>query len=377
VSAAFGDAFRGKRVLVTGDTGFKGAWLSWWLHRLGAEVHGLALPPRTEPNLFLHAGLGAAVRHLEGDIRDPQVLQRVVTSVAPDAVFHLAAQAIVRESYESPLVTIETNVLGTAHLLEAVRQAGRPCAVVVVTSDKCYENNEWEHAYRENDNLGGHDPYSASKGCAELVTASYRRSFFPPARLADHGVAIATARAGNVIGPGDHGRDRIVPDSVAALAGGRPLQVRNPDAIRPWQHVLECLSGYLWLGARLLGAEPARFCEPWNFGPGVDSCRTVRELVEVLLAAWGEGAWEDASGGAAPHEAKLLRLSADKAAFRLGWRPVWSFEEAVRRTALGYRALDRAGSDPRSVQFLLDHELEAYLKRARELGLPWSGAEAP
>jgi CDP-glucose 4,6-dehydratase len=262
-------------------------------------------------------------------------------------VFHLAAQALVRLSYELPIETIQTNVTGTANLLEAVRQAGRPCAVVVVTSDKCYENREWVYGYREDEAMGGHDVYSMSKGAAELVTSSYRRSFFHPAMLAKHGVAVASARAGNVVGGGDWAKDRIVPDAIGALAEGRPIPVRNPSGVRPWQHVLEPLGGYLLLGARLagIGADaPERFCEAWNFGPRIEDARPVRDVVEALIAAWGSGSWDDRHDPAAPHEAGLLRLSIDKAQARLGWTPRWRFEETFRRTVEWYRAFHEGAS---------------------------------
>jgi CDP-glucose 4,6-dehydratase len=339
-------AYAGKRVFLTGHTGFKGGWLALWLRELGAEVFGYALPPDPKPTLFDAADVGGACRGSAlADLRDLPRLEAELRAAKPDVVFHLAAQPLVRLSYEQPLETLTTNVVGTAHLLEAVRRVGRPCAVVVVTSDKCYENREWLYGYREDEAMGGHDVYSMSKGAAELVVASWRRSFFHPAKLAAHGVAVATVRAGNVVGGGDWAKDRIVPDCVAALAAGRPIVVRNPKGVRPWQHVLEPLSGYLLVGARLMGAGPgaepadrARFCEPWNFGPHVDDARTVREVVEAVIREWGSGAWEDRHDPAAPHEAGLLRLSIEKAQARLGWLPRWRFDETFRRTVGWYRA---------------------------------------
>jgi CDP-glucose 4,6-dehydratase len=340
--------YAGKRVLLTGHTGFKGGWLALWLRELGAEVTGYALAPDPMPSLFLAAGVERACRHVVADVRDLARLREVVREAAPDFVFHLAAQPLVRRSYEEPVLTVETNVLGTAHVLEAVRGEARPCAVVVVTSDKCYENREWLWAYREDEPMGGHDVYSMSKGAAELVVSSYRRSFFPPGRLASHGIAVASARAGNVVGGGDWAKDRIVPDAIAALAAGRPIPVRNPDGVRPWQHVLEPLGGYLLLGARLAAAEPpegrARFCEPWNFGPRTDDARPVRAVVEALVEAWGSGSWEDRRDPAAPHEAGLLRLSIEKAQARLGWTPRWRFAETFRRTVEWYRAFHGGAS---------------------------------
>jgi CDP-glucose 4,6-dehydratase len=366
----FGVALRGKRVLVTGVTGFKGAWLAWWLHRLGAQVSGLALPPPTTPSLFEQLRLADVIEYREADLRDP-ASSRLVWSLDVDVVLHLAAQSLVRQSYEEPVATFATNVLGTAHVLDAFR-AGRDrrVAVVVVTTDKCYENREWVYGYREDDALGGHDPYSASKACAELVTKSYQRSFFPAERIDAHGVAIASARAGNVIGPGDWARDRLVPDAMAALVEGRPIPVRNPSSVRPWQHVLEPLAGYLCLAARLLSAEAARYAEAWNFGPAQESERSVRQLVEELLVGWGGGRWEAIGDANARHEARMLKLSIEKVVARLGWRPVWGFSEAARRTARGYRAL--VDVSPAGARALLSEEIEAYVAAARGAGVEWA-----
>ena len=368
----FGDVFGGLRVLITGDTGFKGAWLVWWLRELGAEVAGVALPPPTDPSLFAQADLAAAITHHMGDIRDPRVLAHALAADRPEVIFHLAAQALVRESYEDPAGTLATNVMGTAHLLGALRTAGQRCAVVVVTSDKCYENREWERGYHENDALGGHDVYSGSKGCAEIVTSSYRRSFFPPERIAEHGVAVASARAGNVIGPGDWARDRIVPDCISALAAGEHIPVRNPGAVRPWQHVLESLSGYLCLAAKLISAEAADYCEAWNFGPEAGTERPVREVVERMVSLWGAGGWQDVSSADAPHEAHQLRLAIDKASARLAWHPVWDFETTVRRTVLGYLRLADSGGDSGQVRALMNEEIQAYATDATGRGLPWA-----
>jgi CDP-glucose 4,6-dehydratase len=337
-------AYAGRRVLVTGHTGFKGSWLTTWLADLGAEVTGYALAPDTTPALFERAGVASRCRSVIADVRDLARLTAVVREARPEVILHLAAQPLVRLSYQQPLETLQVNVLGTAHLLEAVRSAGRPCAVVVVTSDKCYENHERSEGYREDEPMGGHDVYSMSKGAAELVTASWRRSFFHPRRLAQHGVAVATARAGNVVGGGDWAMDRIVPDAVAALSAGRAIPVRNPGAIRPWQHVLEPLGGYLLLGARLLGPEAAAFAEPWNFGPRLEDARPVRDVVEAIIAAWGSGTWEDRHEAGALHEAGLLRLSVDKAAARLGWAPRWHFDETFGRTVGWYRAFHEGAS---------------------------------
>jgi CDP-glucose 4,6-dehydratase len=372
-------AYAGKRVLLTGHTGFKGSWLTLWLRALGAEVTGYALPPDPMPSLFLAAGVEGACRSVLSDVRDLARLRAVVQESAPDHVFHLAAQPLVRLSYEQPVPTIETNVLGTANVLEAVRLAGRPCAVVVVTSDKCYENKEWIHGYREDEPMGGHDVYSMSKGAAELVVASYRRSFFHPARLVEHGVAVATARAGNVVGGGDWARDRLVPDAIGALAARRPIPVRNPQSVRPWQHVLEPLGGYLLLGARLAGemgtpvrastgsartdpdsADRARYCEAWNFGPRAEDARPVRAVVEALVRAWGSGTWEDRRDPRAPHEAGLLRLAIDKAQARLGWSPRWGFDETFERTVAWYRAFHE-GASKDELAGLCRAQIEEYL----------------
>jgi CDP-glucose 4,6-dehydratase len=354
-------AYAGKKVLLTGHTGFKGSWLTLWLRELGADVTGYALAPDAMPSLFLAAGVERACRHLVADVRDLPRLRAVLHETRPDLVFHLAAQPIVRLSYERPVETIETNVLGTVYLLEAVRQEGRPCAVVVVTSDKCYENRERSHGYREDEPMGGHDVYSMSKGAAELVVASYRRSFFPPSRLAQHGVALASARAGNVVGGGDWAKDRIVPDAIQALAERRPIPVRNPEGVRPWQHVLEPLGGYLLLGARLSGGPgPGAYCEPWNFGPRPEDARPVREVAEAIVASWGSGSWDDRHDPEAPHEAGLLRLDIEKARTRLGWSPRWGFEETFRRTVEWYRAF-HAGASREELAGRCLAQIEEYL----------------
>jgi CDP-glucose 4,6-dehydratase len=338
-------AYAGKRVFLTGHTGFKGGWLALWLKDLGAEVFGYALPPDTTPALFEVASVAQACRQSTmGDIRDGIALESALAEADPEFVFHLAAQPLVRLSFEDPIGTVDTNIIGTARLLDALRRLARPCAVVVVTSDKCYENREWSYGYREDDAMGGYDVYSMSKGAAELVVASFRRSFFHPASLATHGIAVASARAGNVVGGGDWGKDRILPDCVSALVSKRPVQLRNPDAVRPWQHVLEPLGGYLLLGARLAGigtTAPDRFCEAWNFGPRVESACTVRELVEAVIRSWGGGSWQNGGDPNAPHEAGLLRLSIEKAHARLGWTPRWDLEKTIEASVAWYRGYHR------------------------------------
>ena len=351
----FGDVYRGKRIWLTGDTGFKGSWMAFWLRRLGADVLGVGLEPESADGPFVRAKLPQLFRHETVDIRDAERMAALGRDFAPQVVFHLAAQALVRRSYADPVETFDVNVRGTACVLDAVRRAGKPCAVVVVTSDKCYENREEDYAYRENDPMGGHDPYSASKGCEELVAASYRAAFFAPGGK----IQLATARAGNVIGPGDWAADRIVPDAVRAIRAGQKLSVRNPRAVRPWQHVLEPLGGYLRLGQALL--EPgAAVAEGWNFGPDPASARTVGDLADRFCRAWGPDAvWEAAPNPANPHEAHLLQLAIAKAAARLDWRPQWDFETTVRRTAEGYRAM-LAAPDADAVRNFLDAEIAAY-----------------
>lgn len=321
--------WRGRSVLVTGHTGFKGCWLSLWLERLGAQVAGYALPPPTNPSLFELVGADATTRHHTGDILDFDGLRRAFDASRPEIVLHLAAQALVRESYRNPLATIATNVSGTANVLEAARQTPSVRAVVVVTSDKCYENREWLWPYREGEALGGSDPYSASKACAEIVTAAWRRSF------PRDGLAIGSARAGNVIGGGDWAAERLVPDALAAWSSGRSLVVRNPLAIRPWQHVLEPLHGYLLLAQRLVHHEAA---DAWNFGPAEADMVTVARLLDGLASHWGSGARWEPDAQPHPPEASLLRLDSSRARAQLGWRPVWPLDEALSRTVDWHRA---------------------------------------
>ncbi|HVT74533.1 MAG TPA: CDP-glucose 4,6-dehydratase [Lacunisphaera sp.] len=372
LGATFGGIFRGKRVLVTGHTGFKGSWLCEWLLALGADVTGLALAPPTQPALFDQLGLAGRLHDRRGDIRDLATVRAAVAAAQPDFVFHLAAQPLVRLSYEQPVETYATNVMGTIHVLEALRGLSRPCAAVLVTTDKCYENHERPHGYAEGDPLGGHDPYSSSKAACEIAIASWRRSFF-----ARHPVRVASARAGNVIGGGDWALDRIVPDCVRALARGEPIAVRNPGATRPWQHVLEPVGGYLWLAACL--AEPRRAVvaegldSAFNFGPGPDANQTVSSLVEEVLKNW-PGSWVDKSDPRAVHEATLLQLNMAKAGSLLGWSPVWSFSDAVRQTIGWYRA-NPAGVDPAKVHAFTHAQIESYGRAAAARGLRWAGGQ--
>ena len=348
-------AYRGKRVWLTGDTGFKGSWMAYWLQRMGAQVFGVGLEPESAEGPFVRAKLMQLVRHETADIRDAERMAALVRDFAPQVVFHLAAQALVRRSYADPVETFDTNVRGAANVLDAVRRAGKSCAVVVVTSDKCYENREEDYAYREIDPLGGHDPYSASKGCEELVAASYRSAFFAPGGK----IHLATARAGNVIGPGDWAVDRIVPDAVRAIRAGKALSVRHPRAVRPWQHVLEPLGGYLRLG-QVLMEQGAAVAESWNFGPDPSNARDVGALADRFCRAWGPGAaWQAEPNPANPHEAHLLQLSIEKAVARLDWRPKWDFETTVRRTAEGYRAMLNA-PDADAVRRFMAAEIAAY-----------------
>ncbi len=334
------DFWAGRRVLLTGHTGFKGSWLALWLSELGAQVTGVGLEPDTSPHLFHQLQLEKRLHsHHLSDIRDAQALAAIAESAQPEVVLHLAAQPLVRRSYRDPLGTWATNVQGSLNLLEAVKPLQHPCAVVMVTTDKVYANREWDYGYRENDRLGGHDPYSASKAAAEIAIQSWRSSFCGDDAHQTRQLAIATARAGNVIGGGDWAEDRIVPDAMRALAKGDPIRVRNPHATRPWQHVLEPLGGYLLLAENLAGAQtvsgPNPYAEAFNFGPLLEANRPVQQLIEEALLHW-PGQWLDLSDPEAPHEASRLHLQIDKAHHKLGWRPSWGFEMTVRKTVRWY-----------------------------------------
>ena len=332
----FNNAYKNKRVLVTGHTGFKGSWLLIWLKELGADVIGYSLEPPTQLNNFEACQLEKKITHIHGDVRHMDHLFEVFKKYEPEFVFHLAAQSLVRLSYEEPKLTIDTNIGGTVNLLEAVRLIPSVKVLVNVTSDKCYENREWVWGYRESDPMGGHDPYSASKGCAELVFNAYLKSFFNKESSEDRSIGAASVRAGNVIGGGDWGKDRIIPDCVRALSADKPIGIRSPHAVRPWQHVLEPLSGYLWLGA-LLSQDPKKYSGAWNFGPDDGSHLTVAEMVKKLIQYWGNGSWGDLSDPKVLHEAKLLKLCCDKAHDALNWYSVLTIDECLRMTAEWYK----------------------------------------
>ena len=365
----FNNVYQGKRVFVTGHTGFKGSWLCEWLIGLGAEVTGFSLPLAKNQKLFEQLELEKRIlSSVEGDIRDHSALQNAISEARPDFVFHLAAQPLVRLSYREPILTFKTNFDGTLNLLEALRTKSEPCIAVIVTTDKCYENREWLNSYREEDALGGRDPYSASKACSEIVTHSYRRTFFD----SESPVNVASARAGNVIGGGDWAEDRIVPDIVRAIRKTEPVVVRNCQATRPWQHVLEPLSGYLWLGAKMSTSRQNNFAtyDCFNFGPSLDSNQAVIELVRRMICVMG-GTWRDDSPKDQPHEASRLNLSIDKAFHVLGWSPLWDFDESIRETAEWYQ-VDLAGGD---VLHKTKEQISNYCRAAVKRDLAWAKSE--
>lgn len=350
--------WQGKRVFLTGHTGFKGGWLSLWLQSLGAEVTGYALTAPTNPSLFEVAKVADGMKSIIGDIRDLNALQNAMQDASPDIVIHMAAQPLVRYSYANPVETYSTNVMGSVHLLEAVRNTKSVKAVVNVTSDKCYENREWVWGYREDEAMGGYDPYSNSKGCAELVTAAYRASFFNPEHYEKHGVAVASARAGNVIGGGDWAGDRLIPDFIRAIAAGETVVIRSPNAIRPWQHVLEPLSGYLILAEKLY-TEGSQFADAWNFGPSDSDAKSVKWIINQLVDNWADGAGFKIDSYAADlHEAHFLKLDCSKARMSLGWKPQWDAGEAVRRIC----AWHKAHLDGQDMKTYVLREIEQYQK---------------
>ncbi len=330
------DFWRDKQVLITGHTGFKGGWLSIWLQLLGAKVTGYALSPPTRPSLFEVAGIDKGIHSILADIRDGKALQREFERTLPEIVFHLAAQPLVRYSYIEPVETYATNIMGTVNVLEAVRKTGSVRAMVNITSDKCYENREQQQGYQEGDPMGGHDPYSSSKGCSELITAAWRKSFFNPLTDGQHRVALASARAGNVIGGGDWANDRLIPDMFRSFEAGEWARIRHPDAIRPWQHVLEPLSGYLLLAEKLYSSTD--YAQGWNFGPDEGDARPVSWIADRLTRMWGKGVGWKQDEQTHPHEASILRLDSTKARTRLGWKPGWKIDEALGATVEWYQA---------------------------------------
>lgn len=337
LNSLFKNIYNGKRVLITGHTGFKGSWLSIWLKMMGAEIVGYALEPYTERDNFVVTKLEDKISHIVGDVRDYQNLLHVFSKYEPEFVFHLAAQPLVRESYANPKKTYDVNIGGTVNVLECCRLTDSVRVIVNVTTDKCYENKEWIWGYRENDRLGGYDPYSSSKAGSEIVTQSYRNSFFHPERTNDHGKSLSSVRSGNVIGGGDWRTDRLLPDCVRALEKNEPITVRNPNAIRPWQHVLEPLSGYLLLASKM-AEEPKVYCDAWNFGPQEKSLKSVGEVADLVVKNWGKGSWESHLDKIAPHEAHTLRLDITKALTLLGWKPVFDIEQVVSRTINWYES---------------------------------------
>ncbi len=359
----FEQTYRNRKVLITGHTGFKGAWLSIWLNHLGSSVIGYALKPPTHPSLFELCDLESKVTSIEGDVRDFDHLKSIIQKYKPEIIFHLAAQALVRRSYHDPLETYSTNIMGTVHLLEAVRQIGGVRVVINVTSDKCYENRERIWGYRENDPMGGHDPYSSSKGCSELITRAYTESYFNPEHYEKHGVSVASVRSGNVIGGGDWAEDRLLPDCMKALLENRPIVIRYPDAVRPWQHVLEPLFGYLLL-TQVLYQNEASFGEAWNFGPDDENAKPVRWLVERIVEIWGGKACWEIDQSSQLHEARMLKLECSKAKEKLGWYPQWDLTTALRVTVDWYKAYGHH----EDVLTMTIHQIEQYEEKIKRKG---------
>ena len=364
----FNNIYKGKKVLLTGHTGFKGSWLTLWLKQLGAEVIGYSLEPPTNPSLFEILNLEKEIIHVIGDIRNEKRLKETFKKYKPDIVIHMAAQPLVRYSYMNPKETYETNVIGTLNVFEAVKETETVRVVINVTSDKCYENKEWVYGYRENDPMGGYDPYSSSKGCAELLTSAYRNSFFNPENYGKtHNVALASVRAGNVIGGGDWAEDRLIPDCIRALSKKETIYIRNPHATRPWQHVLEPLSGYLWLGA-LMWQDPTKYSEGWNFGPNDEDILTVEEIVKDVIKIWGNGEYVVNSDNRF-HEAKLLKLDISKAHFYLKWKPVYNAKKSLVETVNWYKTYF---SNPEKIYDFTINQLLSYIKEAENKGLIWT-----
>ena len=354
----YNNFYHGKRVLVTGHTGFKGSWLSIWLHELGAEVIGVAQEPFSERDNFVLSGIGKKIKaDLRADIRDGEKMKQIFAKYKPEIIFHLAAQPLVRLSYDIPVETYETNVMGTINILEAIRVTDSVKVGVMITTDKCYENKEQIWGYRENEPMGGYDPYSSSKGAAEIAIASWRKSFFNPEQYEKHGKSIASVRAGNVIGGGDWALDRIIPDCIKALEAGKNIEIRSPKAVRPWQHVLEPLSGYMLLASKMWN-EPTSYCEGWNFGPGPESITSVWEVASKVIENYGSGELKDLSDPNALHEAKLLMLDISKAKFRLGWEPRMNIDQCIALTVDWYKRYTKG-----YVYQMCVEQIAKYLKR--------------
>jgi len=350
--------WQGKKVLITGHTGFKGSWLSLWLHKLGAQLVGVSLDPPTNPSLYEQAQISKDMLSLRADIRDLEAIKTIFKEHKPEIVFHLAAQPLVRYSYREPVETYQTNVMGTLNILEGIRCVDSVRAAVMITTDKCYENREWEWGYRENEPMGGHDPYSSSKGCAELLIASYRDSYFPKEKFSDHKTAIASVRAGNVIGGGDWAEDRLIPDIIRAVKSASSVHIRNPNSIRPWQHVLEPLDGYIELAEKLFDASGSLYAEGWNFGPKEEDAQAVQWIVEKMTAQWGDGANWVVDDGDHPHEANYLKLDCSKAHAKLNWWPKWSLEKALGKIIEWHKA-EQGDADMAAVTM---QQIESYMK---------------
>ncbi|MCK4797549.1 MAG: CDP-glucose 4,6-dehydratase [Spirochaetes bacterium] len=364
----FNNFFKNKKVFITGHTGFKGSWLAFWLLTLGAKVKGYALEPNTQNDFFVVTQLEKKIESVIADVRDLNLLKKEMNDFNPDIVFHLAAQPLVRYSYQNPKLTFETNVLGTVNLFEAIRSCNNIQACINITTDKCYENVEKISGYIEDDKLGGHDPYSASKACSEIVSASYRKSFFSNSNIDDKQTMIATVRAGNVIGGGDWAKDRLIPDSIRALENNLPIDIRNPDAIRPWQYVLEPLSGYLWLAAQS-EKNAKEFGGAWNFGPDIKNAISVNKIVDQVIKNWGKGKWSNIQNPNDLHEAKLLYLDCSKVKTKLNWLPSLDIESTITATIAWYK--EYFTKKDNMFNFSLE-QLETYIKKAQSLQLQWS-----
>ena len=364
----FEDLFKNRKVFVTGHTGFIGSWLTQWLCNLGAKVVGYSLKPPTNPSLFEDINLEKKLVHIIGNINDQSKLQKTLQEHSPEFIFHLAAQPLVKTSYDQPVETIQTNIIGTTNLLESIKKTSSVKVCVVVTSDKCYENKEINYAYKETDALGGYDPYSASKAAVEIISSSYRNSFFNPNNFTEHGVSLATSRIGNVIGGGDWAEDRLVPDIMRSLSKNHEIHIRNPTAVRPWQHVLEAISGLFCLSKKMRD-EPTSFAQPWNFGPLLDNENlTVSQLNSQIISEWGSGNHSNISGDA-HHEANLLMLDSSKAINKLNWYPVYSVKEAISKTVTWYKEYF---TNKDQVEKLTQNQISEYVEQAKKMNLRWA-----